>query len=114
MTRGETTQTKVHYKGNSDDFLVFIDDVETYKQWLSDKSIPMTHFVSSFQIFLTHKQGTQGTFDTASKSSLASEFDTESLDDAIKIILEKGTVSTSEMPGRQGTKNDSMGGTVAH
>lgn len=55
MARGETTQSKVHVKGKDDDFLVFVDDVETYKKWQGDKSVPLAHFVSSFKVFLTHK-----------------------------------------------------------
>ena len=55
MTRGESTQTKVHYKGRDDDFLVFIDDPETYKQWQTDKSVALAHFISAFKIFVTHK-----------------------------------------------------------
>lgn len=55
MVRGQSTQNKVHYKGESDDFLVFVDDPEVYKKWLTDSSIPLAHFVSSFKIFVTHK-----------------------------------------------------------
>lgn len=55
MPRGESTQNKVHYKGNLDDFLVFVDDPEVYKQWLGDSSVPLAHFVSSFKVFVTHK-----------------------------------------------------------
>jgi hypothetical protein len=55
MARGEATQSKVHYKGNLDDFIVFVDDLETYKKWKEDSSVALAHFVSSFQVFLTHK-----------------------------------------------------------
>lgn len=56
MTRGESVQSKVHYKGANDDFLVFIDDVEQYSKWLKgDTSIPLAQFMSSFRIFLTHR-----------------------------------------------------------
>jgi hypothetical protein len=55
MARGGAEQIKLHFKGKSDDFLVFLDDVETYKKWLNDKSIPLTQFVSSFEVFVTHK-----------------------------------------------------------
>lgn len=48
MTKGEATQIKVHYKGKDDDFIIFVDDNETYQKWLSDKSIPLAHFVSTF------------------------------------------------------------------
>ncbi|KAK5987608.1 SDO1-like protein C21C3.19 [Cladobotryum mycophilum] len=112
MTRGESTQSKVHYKGNQDDFLVFVDDVETYKKWLNDTSIPMSHFVSSFKVFCSHKQGAQGTLDTASKNELANEFDSDDEDEAIKTILRKGSIQNMEMPGRQGPRNDSMSATL--
>ncbi|PHH87007.1 hypothetical protein CDD83_9423 [Cordyceps sp. RAO-2017] len=114
MTRGEASQTKVHYKGKTDDFLIFVEDLETYKKWKSDKSIPLAHFVSSFKIFLTHRQGAQGTYDAAPKSTLASEFDTEDEDEVIKMILERGSDQPMEMPGRQGVTNDSMGAMKAH
>jgi hypothetical protein len=55
MTRGESVQTKVHYKGNDDDYIVFVDDVETWKKWKTDKSVALAHFMSSFKIFVTHK-----------------------------------------------------------
>lgn len=54
MARGESMQTKVHYKGSSEDFLVFVDNVEAYKNWQNDKSVPLSHFISAFQIFLAH------------------------------------------------------------
>ncbi|KAM0437509.1 hypothetical protein ACHAPT_001873 [Fusarium lateritium] len=114
MARGETQQTKVYFKGSSEEFLIFIDDVEAYKKWQSDKSVPLAHFISSFKIFLTHGQGLQGTYDTASKAALENEFGTSVDDDVIKQILEKGETQTSEMPERQGTKNDSKGPMIAH
>lgn len=55
MTRGETIQTKIHYKGNNEDFIIFIDDVDTYNKWKTDKTIPLAHFISSFKIFHTNK-----------------------------------------------------------
>ncbi|EGR50820.1 hypothetical protein MKX07_001119 [Trichoderma sp. CBMAI-0711] len=108
MTRGEATQSKIHYKGKQDDFLVFVDDVDTYKKWLNDKSTPLAHFISAFQVFVTHRQGAQGTYDSASKMALSAEFDTDNTDDVIQKILEKGTLQISEMPERQGPTNDSM------
>ncbi|KAK0618375.1 ribosome maturation protein [Bombardia bombarda] len=109
MTRGGTIQTKVHYKGNDEDFVVFLDSTDDYKKWLSDKSIPLAQVVSSFKIFVTHKHGAQGTFDGASKGALESEFGTSVDDEVIKQILEKGTLQESQMAERQGSKNDSNG-----
>ncbi|KAH7035369.1 ribosome maturation protein, partial [Microdochium trichocladiopsis] len=85
-------QTKVHYKGKEEDFIIFLDDLEAYKKWQSDKSVPLAHFISAFKIFITHKQGNQGQFDDASKATLENEFGTSGEDDVIKVILEKGTV----------------------
>ncbi|KAF2967279.1 hypothetical protein GQX73_g6292 [Xylaria multiplex] len=106
MTKGEATQIKVHYKGKADDFIVFVDDNETYKKWLNDKSVPLAHFVSTFKVFVTHKQGTQGQLSDAAKLTLAAEFDTEDEDEVIKLILQKGSVQESQFPGREGPKND--------
>lgn len=53
MARGDETKLRVHLKGNHDDFIVFIDDAEGYRKWLSDKSIPLAHFISSFKVFAT-------------------------------------------------------------
>ncbi|KAF4122588.1 Shwachman-Bodian-Diamond syndrome (SBDS) protein [Geosmithia morbida] len=108
MTRGEGTQNKIHYKGSSDDFLVFVDDTEAYKKWTHDSSIPLAHFVSTFKVFVTHKQGAQGQYDTAPRNILSSEFNTEDEEEAIKFILKNGTLQTVDMPGRQGNSNDSM------
>ncbi|KAH7308387.1 ribosome maturation protein [Stachybotrys elegans] len=108
MTRGEGSQTKVHYKGKRDDYLVFVDDIETYKKWLTNKTIPLAHFVSPFTVFLTHKQGAQGMHDAAARSTLESEFGTGDAAEVMQNILIEGTVQTVEMPGRQGTSNDSM------
>ncbi|KUI66613.1 hypothetical protein VM1G_01813 [Cytospora mali] len=112
--KGATEQVKVHYKGSEDDFIIFIDDLDTYKSWKSDKSIPLAHFVSAFKIFVTHQQGAQGAHDSASKGQLESEFGTSKDDEVIKAILEKGNVQESSMPERQGPKNDSQGPMVAH
>jgi hypothetical protein len=55
MVRGETIQHKVHYKGKDEDFVVFVDDVDSYKKWQGDKSVALAQVVSTFKIFVTHK-----------------------------------------------------------
>jgi Shwachman-Bodian-Diamond syndrome (SBDS) protein. len=56
MPRGEANHIKVHYRGHGDeDFLVFVDNVEDYHKWLHDRSVPLSHVVSSFKVFTTHK-----------------------------------------------------------
>ncbi|KAI0013471.1 shwachman-Bodian-diamond syndrome protein [Xylariaceae sp. FL0662B] len=112
MTRGETVQVKVHYKGKDEDFIIFVDDLATYKKWQSDKSTPMAHFVSTFKVFVTHRQGNQGQYDGASKATLENEFGTHVDDEVIKKILEEGSVLESQFPERQGPKNDSQQGSI--
>ncbi|VUC36137.1 unnamed protein product [Clonostachys rosea] len=123
MTRGGVTKSKIHFKGQHDDFIVFLDDTETYQKWLNDKSIPFAHFISPIQVYCTHKQGAQGQLDAAAKSLLSSEFvkddgssykDSEVEDEAIKVILTKGNLQTSEMPERQGVTNDSKSSMRVH
>jgi len=114
MTRGEVQQTKIHYKGKDEDFVIFVDDAKSAKDWKTDKSIPLAQVVSAFKIFVTHKHGAQGTMDTASKATLENEFGTANEDEVIKQILEKGTLQESEAAERQGSKNDSMGARAAH
>ncbi|KAK3393021.1 ribosome maturation protein [Podospora didyma] len=109
MARGEATQVKVHFKGNDDDFVVFLDSTDDYKKWLDDKSIPLAQVVSSFQIFVTHKHGAQGPFDTASKATLDAQFGTTDEDEVLKKILTEGTLQESQMNERQGPKNDANG-----
>ncbi|KAE9381480.1 shwachman-Bodian-diamond syndrome protein [Stipitochalara longipes BDJ] len=114
MARGEVQQTKVHYKGKDEDFIIFVDDAKSAKDWKTDKSIPLAQVVSAFKIFVTHKHGAQGQMDGASKATLENEFGTTNDEEAIKLILEKGTLQESEAAERQGNKNDSMGSRAAH
>lgn len=55
MARGEGTQSKIHYKGKEDDFIVFAESAEDVKNWKKDHSIPLAQVVNSFKIFVTHK-----------------------------------------------------------
>ncbi|PKS06402.1 hypothetical protein jhhlp_007150 [Lomentospora prolificans] len=111
MARGEAIKTRVHLKGNHQDFIVFVDDADTYKKWKTDRSIPLAHFISSFKIFGTGGQGTQGIYDAPSKGDLENQFDTTDEDAIIKKILEEGEAQEMEMPERQGNTNDSYNST---
>lgn len=109
MTKGEAITAKVHFKGNEDDFVVFVDDVEDFKKWQKDKSVPLANFVSSFKVFVTHRHGAQGTLDGASNAVMDNEFGTHVDEDVIKQILEKGSLQEAEFAERQGRKNDANG-----
>ncbi|KAK4237141.1 ribosome maturation protein [Achaetomium macrosporum] len=109
MARGDVNHVKVHYKGNDEDFVVFIDSTEDYQKWLSDKSVPLAQVVSSFKVFTTHRHGAQGMLEGASKAMLENEFGTSKEDEAVLKILEKGSLQEFEFAERQGRRNDSNG-----
>ncbi|KAJ9662749.1 hypothetical protein H2198_001198 [Neophaeococcomyces mojaviensis] len=118
MPRGQSTVTKVHYKGQEEDFIVFVDSAEDLEKWKGDRSIPLANVVNSFKIFVTHKHGAQGQMDGASKATLENEFGTKNEEDAIIKILESGDVQNVENlpnhPGRGGDRNETMGPRQAH
>ncbi|AEO53494.1 hypothetical protein MYCTH_2294878 [Thermothelomyces thermophilus ATCC 42464] len=111
MTRGDVNHVKVHYRGDNtdEDFLVFLDSVEDYKKWQTDRSVPLAQVVSSFKVFTTHRHGAQGLLGGASKAMLENEFGTSKEDEAVLKILEKGSLQEFEMAERQGRRNDSNG-----
>ncbi|CAK7243073.1 MAG: hypothetical protein STHCBS139747_004581 [Sporothrix thermara] len=113
MARGETTQTKVHYKGADEDFIVFVDDVADFEKWQKDPSIPLSHFVSTFTVFTTQR-GVQGPVNAAPNSTLDNEFGTHSEDECIKLILQKGSMQETEAPERLGFRNDTQGPRGGH
>ena len=55
MPRGNAGQSKVHFQGKDEDFVVFVDDSESLQNWIKDRSIPLAQVVSGFKIFITHK-----------------------------------------------------------
>lgn len=55
MTKGDTQQTKIHYKGNEDDFIIIVESAEAVKKWKEDKTIPLVDVVNSFDVFTTGK-----------------------------------------------------------
>ena len=53
MVRGDETKLKVLLKGAHENFLVFIDDPVAYRKWLTDRSVPLAEFISSFKVLAT-------------------------------------------------------------
>ncbi|KAL8868156.1 MAG: hypothetical protein Q9174_005174 [Haloplaca sp. 1 TL-2023] len=114
MTRGTGSQSKVHYQGKDEDFVIMVDDVQAVKDWKDDRSIPLAQVVSGFKIFVTHKHGAQNAYDEASKQTLDNEFGSHNEDECMIKILEGGALQETETGQRQGPKNDTMGGRQAH
>jgi hypothetical protein len=55
MVRGQGLQSKVHYKGKENDFIVFVEDPGMVKKWKGDKTVPLMDVVNAFKIFVTGK-----------------------------------------------------------
>ena len=55
MPRGNEQQTKVHYKGGEDDFVIFVESQKAVEDWKADSSIPLAQVVGGWKIFVTHK-----------------------------------------------------------
>ncbi|ETI19754.1 hypothetical protein G647_08767 [Cladophialophora carrionii CBS 160.54] len=114
MPRGNAQVTKVFFKGQTDDFIVFVESPEDLKAWKQDQSIPLAQVVNSFKIMLTHKHGAQGQLDEASKASLENEFGTSNEDEVIKKILTDGQAQSVETAERGGDRNETMGPRQGH
>jgi ribosome maturation protein Sdo1 len=112
MTRADTEQIKVHYKGAEDDFIVMAESVDAVKAWRKDSSKPLIDVVNSFDVFVTGKQGAQGQLNRASKSALENEFGSSKDDDVVKKILEKGDVQEVKVSPQRTTNlsNDESNG----
>ncbi|KAJ4357206.1 uncharacterized protein N0V89_001781 [Didymosphaeria variabile] len=114
MPRGNDQQTKVHYKGQEDDFIIFVDSANAVKEWKEDKSVPLAQVVSGWKVFITHKHGNQGILDSASNLQLENEFGTHKEEDVVKQIIEKGDLQETDAKERQGDTNITKGPAVAH
>ncbi|EMF14425.1 RNA binding protein [Sphaerulina musiva SO2202] len=112
--RGNDPQTKVHYKGSNDDFVIIVESAQAVQDWKKDSSIPLSQVVAGWKVFVTHKQGNTGILDTASKGSLEDEFGTSNEDEVVKQILEKGHIIETGSAARDGVKNVTQGPMVGH
>ncbi|KAL8797079.1 MAG: hypothetical protein Q9182_007260 [Xanthomendoza sp. 2 TL-2023] len=123
MPRGNAHQSKVHYQGKDEDFIIFVDDIKAVQDWKNDRSIPLAQVVSGFKIFVTHKYeipipglaaNPSSPLAHFTKQTLENEFGTHNEDECLIKILEGGTLQETETAERQGPKNDSMGTRAAH
>ena len=75
MPRGNAPQTKVHFQGKDEDFIIFVDSGEEVRKWKDDRSIPLAQVVSGFKIFVTHKS-----VDSTTTRTLVCECATDGID----------------------------------
>jgi ribosome maturation protein Sdo1 len=81
-----SSQQRVFYKGNKEDFLVFLDDIDAYEKYTHGvTSIPLSQVVANFDVYRTITgNGSTGMLEVASDLSLNEEFgDFKSVEDEI-------------------------------
>ncbi|ODQ45134.1 hypothetical protein PICMEDRAFT_73913 [Pichia membranifaciens NRRL Y-2026] len=88
MTYTDINRSSEHvfYKGNKEDFLIFLDDVDEYQKYIAgDTSIPMSRFIAKFDIYRNATgNGSEGILEIASEQNLNEEFgDFKSVEDEI-------------------------------
>ncbi|KAJ5771457.1 ribosome maturation protein [Penicillium nucicola] len=49
MATGNTRQSKVFYKGRSEDFVIFVADVNAMDKWRKDRSIPLAQVMDGWK-----------------------------------------------------------------
>ncbi|KAL2845662.1 ribosome maturation protein [Aspergillus pseudoustus] len=103
--RANDPSNKIFYKGKSDDFIVFVEDAATLNNWRNDSSVPLSDVINGWKIFVTHKHGSQGVLDGASKASLENEFGTANDEECVKKILEGGELQGYTQRERGGDTN---------
>jgi hypothetical protein len=55
MAIGDTRQSKVLYKGRSEDFVIFVADINATQNWRKDHSIPLAQVMDGWKIFTSHQ-----------------------------------------------------------
>ena len=51
MARGNTVQSKVFYKGRTDNFVKMVEDDTAVQKWRQDHSIPLAQVLDGWKIF---------------------------------------------------------------
>ncbi|KAK6810455.1 hypothetical protein RU639_013772 [Aspergillus parasiticus] len=97
MTRGNKEQSKVIYKGRTQDFVIMVEGTAAVQSWRRDHSIPLAHVLDGWKIFTSH----QATIET--------EFGTSDDNEAILRILDRGEIQENVNTERQGIRNESQG-----
>ncbi|CBF76121.1 SBDS family protein [Aspergillus nidulans FGSC A4] len=108
MTRGNTLQSKVFYKGRTEDFVIMVEDAAAVQKWRGDHSIPLAQVLDGWKIF-TAQHGPQGIHNEASNATVENEFGTSNDNEAIAKILDQGEIQENINAERQGIRNESQG-----
>ncbi|KAB8078495.1 DUF1960-domain-containing protein [Aspergillus leporis] len=109
MTRGNKRQSKVIYKGQTEDFVIMVEDTAAVQSWRRDHSIPLAQVLDGWKIFTSHQHGAGGIHNEASRATIENEFGTSDDNEAILRILDQGEIQENINTERQGIRNESQG-----
>ncbi|KAJ6016411.1 ribosome maturation protein [Penicillium herquei] len=54
MTQGNTRQSKVYYKGRTEDFVIFVTDITAVQNWRKYRTLPLAQVMDGWKIFTSH------------------------------------------------------------
>lgn len=55
MTRGNKRQSKVFYRGQTEDFVIMVEDAAAVQNWRRDHSIPLEQVIDGWKILTSHQ-----------------------------------------------------------
>ncbi|CCH44132.1 hypothetical protein BN7_3690 [Wickerhamomyces ciferrii] len=103
---------KVFYKGDSQDFVVFVESEEIASKYTEDSTIPLVDVVGTFKVYSPESgRGVEGVLHEASNRDLENQFGKKPVEDVIKFIIHEGTFKNNTKVGKKqwGSTNDSNG-----
>lgn len=92
------SQTRAFYRGNKEDFIVFLDDIDALEQYKTDTTVPLSQVVGNFDVYKSFTGGSSGMLEKASNQELSEEFgDFNSVvDDIIPKIIKNGQIQNHQ------------------
>jgi hypothetical protein len=55
MTPGNARQSKVYYKGRTEDFVIFVADITAVQNWKKNHTLPLSQVMDGWKIFTSHQ-----------------------------------------------------------
>lgn len=104
--------TIAFYKGESQDFLVFVESEQAVQDYLKDSTIPLVDAVGTFKVYTSESgRGVDGVLHEAAKRDLENQFGKVPKEEIIEKILKEGEYQKNKNIGKKswGSTNDANG-----
>jgi ribosome maturation protein Sdo1 len=90
-SHGDVADRVIYKADNGEEFFVFANPFMVEK-WRKDRTVPLTDVVQTFDVFTVDSGGNQGIATRPSAQRIANAMNVETVDDAVRFIVENGTV----------------------